>query len=78
MYLGISPSKFDELRKANRVAPPKFSTAASYSLSRDWMNFSMRFPMKTKPIMTTGRLRYDQGSVPVHAPKTTARLHRGP
>jgi hypothetical protein len=23
MYLGISPSKFDELRKANRVAPPK-------------------------------------------------------
>ena len=22
-YLGISPSKFDELRKANRVAPPK-------------------------------------------------------
>ena len=23
MYLGISPSKFDELRKANRIAPPK-------------------------------------------------------
>jgi hypothetical protein len=22
-YIGISPSKFDELRKANRVAPPK-------------------------------------------------------
>ena len=22
-YLGISPSKFDELRKANRIAPPK-------------------------------------------------------
>ena len=22
-YLGISPSKFDELRKANRLAPPK-------------------------------------------------------
>jgi hypothetical protein len=23
MYLGISSSKFDELRKANRIAPPK-------------------------------------------------------
>ena len=23
MYLGISPSKFDELRKTNRIAPPK-------------------------------------------------------
>jgi hypothetical protein len=23
IYLGISPSKFDELRKANRIAPPK-------------------------------------------------------
>jgi hypothetical protein len=23
MYLGISPSKFDELRKSNRIAPPK-------------------------------------------------------
>jgi hypothetical protein len=23
MYLGLSPSKFDELRKANRIAPPK-------------------------------------------------------
>jgi hypothetical protein len=23
MYIGISPSKFDDLRKANRVAPPK-------------------------------------------------------
>jgi hypothetical protein len=22
-YLGISPSKFDQLRKANRIAPPK-------------------------------------------------------
>jgi hypothetical protein len=22
-YIGISPSKFDELRKANRIAPPK-------------------------------------------------------
>jgi hypothetical protein len=22
-YLGISPSKFDELRKAHRIAPPK-------------------------------------------------------
>jgi hypothetical protein len=22
-YLGLSPSKFDELRKANRIAPPK-------------------------------------------------------
>lgn len=22
-YIGVSPSKFDELRKANRVAPPK-------------------------------------------------------
>ena len=22
-YLGISPSKFDELRRANRIAPPK-------------------------------------------------------
>jgi hypothetical protein len=22
-YLGISPSKFDELRKANRIGPPK-------------------------------------------------------
>ena len=23
IYLGISPSKFDELRKAHRIAPPK-------------------------------------------------------
>jgi hypothetical protein len=23
MYIGISSSKFDELRKANRIAPPK-------------------------------------------------------
>jgi hypothetical protein len=23
IYLGISPSKFDELRKANRIVPPK-------------------------------------------------------
>jgi len=23
MYIGISPSKFDELRKAKRIAPPK-------------------------------------------------------
>jgi hypothetical protein len=23
MYLGLSPSKFDELRKTNRIAPPK-------------------------------------------------------
>lgn len=22
-YIGVSPSKFDELRKANRIAPPK-------------------------------------------------------
>jgi hypothetical protein len=22
-YLGVSPSKFDELRKSNRIAPPK-------------------------------------------------------
>jgi hypothetical protein len=23
IYIGVSPSKFDELRKANRIAPPK-------------------------------------------------------
>ena len=34
MYLGISPSKFDELRKSGRVGPPKILDGCK--LGRPW------------------------------------------
>ena len=78
MYLGISPSKFDELRKEGGLGQPKFSTAASCLPSKYWTNFSRR--CRTKPMIRpkTGRLAYERDSLPGHAPQTSTWLCRGP
>jgi hypothetical protein len=59
MYLGISPSKFDGMRKDGRIC---------------WTKSLTRYRTKTTTKLKTGRRLYEGFSIGNHAQKTPARL----
>lgn len=66
-YIGVSPSKFDELRKANRIAPPKILDGRLIFTLEKLDEFIDGFPTKTMRRPKTGRWLYERVSL-FHAP----------
>ena len=65
MYLGISPSKFDELRKANRIAPPKVLDGRLIFAVERLDEFLDALPDENQDARTkTGRPPYERFSLP--------------
>ena len=68
MCLGISPSKFDELRKSGRIGPAKILDGRKLMLLKCLTNSLTPCQQKgiTKP--KTGRSVYERDSLPQLAP----------
>jgi hypothetical protein len=78
IYLGISPSKFDELRKVGRIGPAKILDGRKlYAIEMldVFLTLSL-MTVVTRP--TTGLSAYERDSLPGDAPPTSAWLRRRP
>jgi hypothetical protein len=78
MYLGISPSKFDGMRKDGRIGPAKLIDAARSLTFGCWTKSLTHYRKKTTTRPKTGRRLYEGFNIGNHAQKTPARLYRRP
>ena len=78
MYLGISPSKFDELRKSGRIGPAKVLDGRKLYAIEMLDEFFDALPDENHNAVEDWTVPYERVSLPGHAPQTSARLYRGP
>jgi hypothetical protein len=74
-YLGISPSKFDEMRKDGRVGPAKLIDNRKVFDVRMLDEVFDALPRRATESTMTGRSPHDRASLQPHAPQASTRLH---
>jgi hypothetical protein len=78
MYLGISPSKFDELVRDGRLGPAKILDGRKLYAVEMLDEFFDALPDETHDADEDWRFGYDRDSFVDDAPQTSAWLRRGP